>query len=360
MGKPTGFLEHSRNKVKDRAPLERIKDFEEFTLRLDEQERKDQGARCMDCGVPFCHSDYGCPVDNLIPEWNDLVYRGRYKDAWLRLLKTNNFPEFTGRVCPAPCETACVLGINQPAVTIKDNEAFIINKAYDEGWMVPKEIEKRTGKTIAVIGSGPAGLAAADQLNLAGHDVTVFEREDRIGGLLMYGIPNMKLDKGLVQKRVDLMTAEGITFKTGVNVGVDVKAEELNKNYDAVLYATGSTRPRDLPVPGRDLEGVHFAMEFLTKNTKSLLNSKLEDGDYISAKDKKVIVIGGGDTGNDCIGTSLRHGCASMVNFELLPRPADERTEDFPWPTYPRLFKVDYGHGESAAQFGKDPRDTVS
>jgi glutamate synthase (NADPH/NADH) small chain len=357
MGKPTGFLEHSRNKVKDRAPLERIKDFEEFTLRLDEQERKDQGARCMDCGVPFCHSDYGCPVDNLIPEWNDLVYRGRYKDAWLRLLKTNNFPEFTGRVCPAPCETACVLGINQPAVTIKDNEAFIINKAYDEGWMVPKEIEKRTGKTIAVIGSGPAGLAAADQLNLAGHDVTVFEREDRIGGLLMYGIPNMKLDKGLVQKRVDLMTAEGITFKTGVNVGVDVKAEELNKNYDAVLYATGSTRPRDLPVPGRDLEGVHFAMEFLTKNTKSLLNSKLEDGDYISAKDKKVIVIGGGDTGNDCIGTSLRHGCASMVNFELLPRPADERTEDFPWPTYPRLFKVDYGHGESAAQFGKDPRE---
>jgi glutamate synthase (NADPH/NADH) small chain len=222
----------------------------------------------MDCGVPFCHSDYGCPVDNLIPEWNDLVYRGRYKDAWLRLLKTNNFPEFTGRVCPAPCETACVLGINQPAVTIKDNEAFIINKAYDEGWMVPKEIEKRTGKTIAVIGSGPAGLAAADQLNLAGHDVTVFEREDRIGGLLMYGIPNMKLDKGLVQKRVDLMTAEGITFKTGVNVGVDVKAEELNKNYDAVLYATGSTRPRDLPVPGRDLEGVHLRWSSLPKTPK--------------------------------------------------------------------------------------------
>jgi glutamate synthase (NADPH/NADH) small chain len=357
MGKPTGFLEHSRNKVKDRAPLERVKDFEEFTLKLDEQERKDQGARCMDCGVPFCHSDYGCPVDNLIPEWNDLVYHGRYKDAWLRLLKTNNFPEFTGRVCPAPCETACVLGINQPAVTIKDNEAFIIDKAYEKGWMVPKKIEKRTGKTVAVIGSGPAGLAAADQLNIAGHSVTVFEREDRIGGLLMYGIPNMKLDKGLVQKRVDLMAAEGITFKTGVNVGIDVKAEELAQDFDAVLYATGSTRPRDLPVPGRDLEGVHFAMDFLTKNTKSLLNSHLKDGDYISAQGKKVIVIGGGDTGNDCIGTSLRHGCSSMVNFELLPRPADERTDEFPWPTYPRLFKVDYGHGESAAKFGKDPRE---
>jgi len=357
MGKPTGFMEIDRNKVKDLPPLERIKNFGEFLLPLKSQERKDQGARCMDCGVPFCQSSYGCPVDNLIPEWNDLIYKGKEKEAWMRLLKTNNFPEFTGRVCPAPCESACVLGINANPVTIKDNEAWIIDNAYAKGWMTPQIPSTRTGKSVVIVGSGPAGLAAADQLNKAGHQVTVLEREDRIGGLLMYGIPNMKLDKKLVQKRVDLMTAEGISFKTGVHVGRDITLSQLEQDYDAVLLTTGSTRPRDLTVQGRNLKGVHFAMDFLSQNTKSLLNSQLKDGKYIDAKGKKVIVIGGGDTGNDCLGTSLRHGCSSLSNFELLPRPAETRTEDFPWPTYPRLYKSDYGHTEANSVFGSDPRE---
>ncbi|NNM67592.1 MAG: glutamate synthase subunit beta [Spirochaetales bacterium] len=356
MGKPTGFLEFERKKVKDRDPLARVKDFSEFLLPLSEKERRDQGARCMDCGVPFCQSSYGCPVDNLIPEWNDLIFRGQDYEAFLRLRKTNNFPEFTGRVCPAPCETACVLGITSPAVTIKDNEAWIIDNAWEKGWMVPRLPLKRSGKKVAVIGSGPSGLAAADELNQSGHEVTVFERADRIGGLLMYGIPNMKLEKKLVEKRVNILKSEGVNFRTGVSVGKDLPASELLASFDAVLLATGATRPRDLPVPGRALKGVHFAMEFLAANTKSLLDSQLQDGKFINAKGKKVIVIGGGDTGNDCLGTSLRHGCVSLANFEVLPQPSSERTEEFPWPTYPRLFKADYGHSEAVARFGKDPR----
>jgi glutamate synthase (NADPH/NADH) small chain len=356
MGKPTGFLEFERQKVKDRPAVDRLRDFGEFLVPLKDTDRRNQGARCMDCGVPFCQSSYGCPVDNLIPEWNDLIYRGKDEEAFHRLRKTNNFPEFTGRVCPAPCETACVLGVTSPAVTIKDNEAWIIDNAYAKGWMTARPPKVRTGKNVAVVGSGPAGLAAADQLNQAGHTVTVYERADRIGGLLMYGIPNMKLDKALVDRRVQLLREEGVTFKTGVWVGKDVKAADLVRDFDAVLVSTGATKPRDLSVPGRQFKGVHFAMDFLRANTKSLLDSQLKDGQYISAAGKKVIVIGGGDTGNDCLGTSLRHGCSALENFEVLPQPSEDRTEEFPWPTYPRLFKADYGHSEAVAKFGKDPR----
>ncbi|MFP4301687.1 MAG: glutamate synthase subunit beta [Spirochaetaceae bacterium] len=357
MGKPTGFMEYARKQADDRAPEVRARDFEEFHRHLDEVERQEQGARCMDCGVPFCQSNYGCPVDNLIPEWNDLVYHGKWEEAFKRLMKTNNFPEYTGRVCPAPCESACVLGINEPAVTIKENECHIIDRAYENGLMKPRIPKVRTGKRVAVVGSGPAGLATADQLNQAGHSVTVFEREDRIGGLLMYGIPNMKLDKNLVQRRNGIMAEEGIEFRPGVDVGRDLPAKELMERYDAVVLACGATKPRDLPVPGRELEGIHFAMEFLRANTKSLLDSRLRDGNYISAEGKKVVVIGGGDTGNDCIGTSMRHGCATLKNFELLSRPAGDRTDEFPWPTYPRLLKLDYGHEEAKSEFGSDPRE---
>jgi len=356
MGKPTGFMEYQRKTVEDRDPGERIKDFKEFHKPLDEAERQQQGARCMDCGVPFCQSNYGCPVDNLIPEWNDLVYHGKWDEAFRRLLKTNNFPEYTGRVCPAPCESACVLGINEPPVTIKDNEVTIIDRAYESGVMKPQIPEIRTGKRVAIVGSGPAGLAAADQLNHAGHEVTVLERADRIGGLLMYGIPNMKLDKEVVERRNRLMEEEGVIFRPGVAVGTDLDPKELVAEYDAVLLACGATKPRDLPVPGRELDGIHFAMDFLRANTKSYLDSGHKDGNYISARGKHVIVIGGGDTGNDCIGTSVRHGAASVTNFELLPKPASERTEEFPWPTYPRLLKVDYGHEEVIASYGDDPR----
>ncbi len=357
MGKVTGFLEFDRKKVPYRAPEARVMDFNEFSVPLDVKERKDQGARCMDCGVPFCQSSYGCPVDNLIPEWNDLVFKGREREAWARLMKTNNFPEFTGRVCPAPCEGACVLGINQDPVTIKDNECFIVDTAYAEGWMNPVAITSRTGKKVAVIGSGPAGLAAADQLNKAGHSVTVFERADRPGGLLMYGIPNMKLDKGLIMRRIEIMKSEGVAFRTSTAIGHDLPAKELLQDFDAVLVATGSTRPRDLAAPGRQLKGIHFALEFLGANTKSLLDSGFADGRKIDAKGKKVVVIGGGDTGNDCLGTSIRHGCASVVNFEVLPQPPATRTPDMPWPTFPRTLKIDYGHGEAIAKFGKDPRE---
>lgn len=356
MGKPTGFLEYPRRSVIDRDPAERVKDFKEFHTHLDERERREQGARCMDCGTPFCQSDYGCPVDNLIPEWNDLVYHGRWEEAFKRLMKTNNFPEYTGRVCPAPCESACVLAINEPAVTIKDNECTIIDRAYDTGLMKPRVPAIRTGKRVAIVGSGPAGLAAADQLNQAGHLVTVFERDDRIGGLLMYGIPNMKLHKGLVEKRNAIMMGEGIDFRPGVWVGRDLDPQELLHEYDAVLLTVGATKPRDLPARGRDLAGIHFAMQFLRANTRSLLDSNLEDGDYISARGKHVVVIGGGDTGTDCIGTSVRHGALSIVNFELLPRPATERTAEYPWPLFPRLLKNDYGHEEVQARFGADPR----
>lgn len=357
MGKPTGFMEYPRTKVGDRPSLKRILDFKEFHVELNDKDRQTQGARCMDCGVPFCNSGYGCPIHNLIPEWNDLIYQGRWEEAFWRLRKTNNFPEYTGRVCPAPCETACVLGINEPAVTIKDNEAAIVDRAYDNGLMTPRIPKTRTGKKVAVIGSGPAGLAAADQLNQAGHTVVVFERNDRIGGLLMYGIPNMKLDKELVEKRNKLMEAEGVEFRTNSWVGKNVDAAQVMAEFDAVVLACGATKPRDLPAPGRQLKGVHFAMEFLTANTKSLLDSNLKDGKYIDAKGKNVVVIGGGDTGNDCLGTSMRHECKALVNFELLSKPTVERPADQPWPMYPRVLKLDYGHEEAEAVFGKDPRE---
>ena len=362
MGKPTGFKEFPRQTEKYREVSVRVKDYGEiFTGTHDIDHLKTQGARCMDCGVPFCQSDNGCPISNLIPEWNHLVYTGQWQNALNRLHKTNNFPEFTGRVCPAPCEGSCVLGITSPAVTIKNIENAIIDKGFAEGWVKAKPPEARTGKTVAVIGSGPAGLAAAAQLNKAGHTVTVYERADRIGGLLMYGIPNMKLGKDVVERRIDLMKEEGINFVTNADVGgsgdnaVDVK--QLQQDFDALLFATGATRARDLEVKGRELNGIHLAMEFLTANTRSLLDSNLNDGNYISAKDKDVIVIGGGDTGTDCIGTSLRHGCRSMVNFELLPQPPAERAEDNPWPLWPIIFRVDYGHEESSERFGKDPRE---
>ncbi len=361
MGKVTGFMEFERTQAPYRNADKRLLDFQEIYTNHDEQRLTTQGARCMDCGVPFCQSNEGCPIHNLIPEWNDLVYRGQWREALDRLHKTNNFPEFTGRVCPAPCEGACVLGITDPAVTIKNIEMAIVDRGWDEGWIVPAPPAKRTGKRIAVIGSGPAGLSAADQLNKAGHSVVVYERADRIGGLLMYGIPNMKLDKEhVVERRLDLMRNEGVEFRTGADVrdGSDGSrsVNDLLETHDAVLLATGATVPRDLPITGRELEGVHFAMDFLTRNTRSLLDSNLDDGDYISAKDKHVIVIGGGDTGTDCIGTSLRHGCRSLVNFELFPQPPDDRAPDNPWPTWPKIYRTDYGHQEAAAKFGDDPR----
>ena len=357
MGKPTGFKEFPRETVPYSDPLERVSGWGEFMVDVPEEHLRTQGARCMDCGVPFCQSATGCPIDNLIPEWNDLVYHGRWREALDRLHKTNNFPEFTGRVCPAPCEGACVLGINEPAVTIKNIECAIVDKGFEEGWIQPEPPVERTGKKVAIIGSGPAGLTAAQQLNRAGHSVVVYERDDRIGGLLTYGIPNMKLDKGIVDRRLDIMRAEGVEFVTNAHVGVNKDAQKLRSESDALILACGATRPRDLPIPGRDLEGVHFAMEFLLKNTKSLMDSELEDGSYISAKGKRVIVIGGGDTGTDCIGTSIRHGCTSLVNFELLPKPPAERAPSNPWPEWPVIFRVDYGHQEAEAKFGKDPRE---
>jgi glutamate synthase (NADPH/NADH) small chain len=356
MGKPTGFLEYERKDVPERNPQKRVLDFQEFHLELIEEERRRQGARCMDCGVPFCQSGTGCPVNNLIPEWNDLIYRGRYREALRRLLSTNNFPEFTGLVCPAPCETSCVLSIIEPAVTIKANEYYIAEKGFEEEWIQPEPPGNRTGKKVAVIGSGPSGLAAADQLNRVGHEVSVFERSDRIGGLLMYGIPNMKLEKTKVNRRTEVMAAEGVSFYPGTHIGVDVDVQDILSRHDALLLACGAGEPRDLPVPGRDLKGVHFAMDFLHGTTKSLLDGSTNDSRYISARDRKVIVIGGGDTGNDCIGTSLRQGCRSIVNFEILPKPPSSRSFEDPWPTWPRILRTDYGHTEAAGLFRRDPR----
>ncbi len=361
MGKPTGFMEFERHAAPYRDAAARLLDFQEIYTGHDASHLAKQGARCMDCGVPFCQSNDGCPIHNLIPEWNDLVYRGQWREALDRLHKTNNFPEFTGRVCPAPCEGACVLGITDPAVTIKNIEMAIIDRGFAEGWVRPEPPAARTGKRVAIVGSGPAGLAAAQQLNRAGHQVTVYERADRIGGLLMYGIPNMKLDKtAVVERRLALMREEGIAFRPNSTVadgqGGSIDSRALAEDNDAVLLATGATVPRDLPIPGRDLDGIQFAMNFLTGNTKSLLDSGLQDGAFTSAKDKHVVVIGGGDTGADCIGTALRHGCRSLVNFELFPQPPAERASHNPWPTWPVIFRTDYAHQESAARFGSDPR----
>ncbi|QGG48611.1 glutamate synthase subunit beta [Heliorestis convoluta] len=363
MGKPTGFMDYRRELPSDRSPQERIQDWREFHLSLSEEELKRQGARCMACGTPYCHtgimingSASGCPIHNLIPEWNDLVYRGLWKEALQRLLRTNNFPEFTGRVCPALCEGACTAGLVEEAVTIKNIECSIIDRAFDAGWVVPQPPQQRSGKRVAVVGSGPAGLACADQLNKAGHSVTVFERSDRVGGLLTYGIPNMKLDKKVVQRRADLMKAEGIVFVTNTEVGRDIEAKKLQEDFDAIVLCGGATEPRDLPVEGRQLQGIYSAVEFLTADTRSLLDSNHSDGRFISAAEKDVIVIGGGDTGTDCVATSLRHRCRSVLQFEIMPELPSARKESNPWPEFPRILKVDYGQEEAAALYGADPR----
>jgi glutamate synthase (NADPH/NADH) small chain len=363
MGKPTGFIEYLREIPVDRPPLERVGDWREFHHHMEEKKLRHQGARCMDCGVPFCHTGKlisgmasGCPINNIIPEWNDLVYRGLWREALERLHRTNNFPEFTGRVCPAPCEGSCVLGINEAPVTIKNIEASIIDRGWDEGWVTPEAPRVRTGKKVAVIGSGPAGLAAAAQLNRAGHTVTVFERADRPGGLLMYGIPNMKLDKReVVLRRIQLMEQEGVKFICNANVGDNVEPQIFLKEYQATVICTGATQPRDLPVPGRNLAGVHFAMEFLTANTKAVLNGGAGHTP-VSAKGKDVVVIGGGDTGTDCVGTAMRHGCKSLLQIEILPQPPQDRAADNPWPEWPKIYRLDYGQEEAAARFGADPR----
>ena len=357
MGKATGFLELDRQVESYREVDIRINDYDEIfsgTHNLDQLQ--EQGSRCMDCGVPFCQSSTGCPIDNLIPEWNDLVYNNEWQEALERLEKTNNFPEFTGRVCPAPCEGSCVLGLNNPAVTIKNIELAIVDKGFEEGWIKPKLIESRTDKKVAVVGSGPAGLAAADELNQMGHSVMVYERSDRIGGLLMYGIPNMKLGKDVVDRRVDLLIQEGVEFMTNTDVGKDISTDELQNNFDAVVFTTGATKARDLPAENRNAKGIYPAMDYLTSNTKSLLDNGIADESQLSAKGKNVIVIGGDDTGTDCIGTSLRQGAKSIINFELMSQPPEHRSDTNPWPEWPVIFRVDYGHEESNKVFGNDPR----
>lgn len=362
MGKPTGFIEYLRELPADRSPAERVGDWKEFHFHMEEPKLREQGARCMDCGVPFCHTGKlvsgmasGCPINNLIPEWNDLVYRGLWQEALVRLHKTNNFPEFTGRVCPAPCEGSCVLGIAAPPVTIKNVEVSIIDKGFQEGWVKPEPPEARTGKKVAVIGSGPAGLAAAAQLNKAGHSITVFERDDRPGGLLMYGIPNMKLDKReVVERRLKLMEQEGITFVCNTDV-TGASAAKLLKGFDATVICTGATQARDLPVEGRQLKGVHFAMDYLRGSTQALLDGGPQAAP-IHARGKDVVVLGGGDTGTDCVGTAMRQGCRSLTQLEIMPKPPMDRAVDNPWPEWPKVYKLDYGQEEAAAKFGQDPR----
>ncbi|KPL58671.1 glutamate synthase subunit beta [Rossellomorea vietnamensis] len=364
MGKPTGFMEYTRQTTAERHPAERTKDWNDYTTPLSEEEIKKQGARCMDCGVPTCQSGMeingatsGCPVYHLIPEWNDLVYQGQWKEALKREHQMNNFPEFTGFACPAPCEGACVLGINEPPVAIRTVERSIIEKGFEEGWVIPEQPEYRTGKRVAVVGSGPAGLATAAQLNKAGHLVTVFEKNDRVGGLLTYGIPEMKLPYSVVKRRVDILEEEGIEFVTNTEVGKDYTVENLRENFDAVILCGGAAVHRDIQVDGRDLKGVHYAMEFLHANTKSLLDSNLEDGNYISAEGKNVIVIGGGDTGTDCLATSVRHNCKSLTQFDIYDKKGAMRDEvGNPWPQYPVIHRVEYGQKEAAEVLGDDPR----
>lgn len=363
MGKPTGFMDYKRQTRPERDPVTRINDWDNYTLPVNEEELKQQGARCMDCGIPTCHTGTmlngmtsGCPVHHLIPEWNDLVYQGQWQEALQREHKMNNFPEFTGMACPAPCEGACVLGINEPPVAIRSIELEIIEKGFKEGWVKPDPPEIRTDKKVAVVGSGPAGLACAAQLNKAGHLVTVFERHDRVGGLLTYGIPEMKLPYAIVERRVNLLKEEGITFVTNTEVGKDYPFSNLQSEFDAVVLCGGATKHRDVNIEGRELKGIHFAMDFLHANTKSLLDSNLEDGNYISAKDKDVIVIGGGDTGVDCLATSVRHKCKSLTQFDIYEKKGEVREEDNPWPQWPVIHRVEYGQKEAAAIFGKDPR----
>lgn len=363
MGKPTGFIDYNRQTAEAVAPKERIHNFNEFHTPLPKEEQQKQGARCMACGVPFCQSGMeimgmtsGCPLHNLVPEWNDLVYTGNWEQAYSRLKKTNNFPEFTARVCPALCEAACTCGNYGDAVSVKENEFGIIENAYEQGFAKAQPPKVRTGKKVAVIGSGPAGLAAADQLNKRGHQVTVYERDDRVGGLLMYGIPNMKLEKHVIERKVNIMEEEGVEFVTGVNVGKDVKAAKLLKDYDRVILACGAKNPRDIKAPGRDAKGIYFAVDFLAATTRSLLDSDLKDKKYISAKNKRVVIIGGGDTGNDCVGTSIRHGAVSVVQLEMMPKAPDVRAENNPWPEWPKICKTDYGQEEAIAMFGHDPR----
>ena len=363
MGKPTGFMEYNRAISKCEAPAERIKNFNEFHTPLTREEQQKQGARCMACGVPFCQSGQpikgmvvGCPLNNLIPEWNDLVFNGQWEEAVHRLLLTNNFPEFTSRVCPALCEKACTCGLNGESVSVRENENAIIENAFEKGLIKPHKPSVRTGKNVAIVGSGPAGLAAAAQLNKRGHLVTVFERDDRVGGLLMYGIPNMKIEKSIIDRRIDIMSQEGIRFITNTDIGKKQKASKLLREYDAVILACGASNPRDINAPGRDASGIYFAVDFLKATTKSLLNSNLEDGNYINTKDKNVVVIGGGDTGNDCVGTSIRHGCKSVVQIEMMPKLPDQRAENNPWPQWPRVCKTDYGQEEAMHVFGNDPR----
>ena len=363
MGKPTGFIDYEREDAQAYSVLERIKNFDEFHTPLTKQEQEKQGARCMECGVPFCQSGLiiggavsGCPLNNLIPEWNDLIFKGAWEQAYNRLKITNNFPEFTSRVCPALCEKACTCGVDGDAVTVKANEYAIIENAYDMGYASAKITKVRTGKKIAVIDSGPAGLAAADQLNQRGHSVTVYERSDRVGGLLMYGIPNMKLEKHIIDRKIDIMKEEGIEFKTGADVGKNIKAADLLKEYDRIILACGASNPRDIKVSGRDADGIYFAVDFLTSTTKALLDNDLKDGTYVSAKGKRVLIIGGGDTGNDCVGTSIRHGAKSVLQLEMMPKLPDTRAENNPWPEWPRVCKTDYGQEEAIELFGTDPR----
>jgi len=357
MGKATGFLELDRKVESYRDVDIRINDYDEiFSVDHNLNQLKEQGSRCMDCGVPFCQSLDGCPIDNLIPEWNDLVYNNEWRNALERLEKTNNFPEFTGRVCPAPCEGSCVLGLTDPAVTIKNIELAIVDKGFVEGWIKARKVSERSGKKVAVVGSGPAGLAAADELNQMGHSVKVYERSDRIGGLLMYGIPNMKLGKGVVDRPNNLLRAEGIEFITDTDIGQDITTTELQAQFDAIIFTTGATKARDLPAENRDAKGIYPAMDYLTANTKSLLDKGHVDQKQFSATGRDVIVIGGGDTGTDCIGTAIRQGAKSLVNFELMSQPPVDRSENNPWPQWPTIFRVDYGHEEAASVFGQDPR----